>query len=180
MIKAFGSMKEPVIQRYAIQIVQGLQALHENGLYHGFLNAESVNVDHSGHVTLSDFFVGRRLYLEDASDRYGRKTDIQCLGVLVMQMAQGSVRDNVCDTSDALSSFINLCLQKNPALRPDASTLLEHEFLKAEPEDTNQMLSDVCSSLDVTMQRLHQEIPSKSNNFRRKRPFSSRRIRQKS
>ena len=45
--------------------------------------------------------------------------------------------------------------------------LQSHPFLEEDPsDDTNQMLSDVVSSLDITMKKLKESIPSGSKKGR--------------
>ncbi|KAG7377731.1 hypothetical protein PHYPSEUDO_011076 [Phytophthora pseudosyringae] len=110
ILESFGPMKEPTIRRYLLQILQALTFLHDHGVHHGNLTMQVVHIDSYGLLKLADFGL-RRCFLPllsrskaDEGDwarkttapevlrdcrLWGEKTDVWCVGMLTLQMANG-------------------------------------------------------------------------------------------
>ncbi|KAL3656153.1 hypothetical protein V7S43_019029 [Phytophthora oleae] len=103
-------MKEPTIRRYLLQILQALAFLHDHGVTHGNLTMQAVHIDSYGLLKLADFglrrcilplLAGTRTTDEDCARKTlapevlrdcrlsGEKTDVWCVGMLTLQMANG-------------------------------------------------------------------------------------------
>jgi serine/threonine protein kinase len=67
MLGKYGKFKEPIIQGYTREILQGLQYLHSNKILHRDIKGPNVLVDHRGVCKLSDFGCSKELYGEVAS-----------------------------------------------------------------------------------------------------------------
>lgn len=61
MLEEFGKLNEKVVSSYVIQVLEGLDYLHHNGIVHCNLKAANILITQSGEVKLSDF--GISLYL---------------------------------------------------------------------------------------------------------------------
>ncbi|ETP03162.1 STE/STE11 protein kinase, variant 1 [Phytophthora nicotianae CJ01A1] len=112
ILESFGPMKEPTIRRYLLQILQALTFLHDHGVQHGNLTMQTVQIDSYGLLKLADFGIRRcllpllsRAHLAKDDCAYntvapealrdfrlwGEKTDVWCVGILTLQMANGLV-----------------------------------------------------------------------------------------
>ncbi|KAF4127596.1 Protein kinase domain [Phytophthora infestans] len=110
ILESFGPMKEPTIRRYLLQILQALTFLHDHGVQHGNLTMQTAQIDSYGLLKLTDFGIRRHLlslssYSESEEDEekrktlppevlrdcrlWGDKTDVWCVGMLTLQMANG-------------------------------------------------------------------------------------------
>lgn len=62
--------------------------------------------------------------------------------------------------SEELRQFLLLCFNTNPKKRASVHELLASRFMMANrDENTNQMLSEVCTGLDETMNKLKRSMP---------------------
>jgi len=61
MVEEFGKLNEKLVASYVIQVLEGLDYLHHNGIVHCNLKAANILMTQSGEVKLSDF--GISLYL---------------------------------------------------------------------------------------------------------------------
>ncbi|KAK1946223.1 Mitogen-activated protein kinase kinase kinase ANP1 [Phytophthora citrophthora] len=110
ILESFGPMKEPTIRRYLLQMLQALAFLHDHGVTHGNLTMQTVHIDSYGLLKLEDFGLRRCLLplltgttaTDDDWARkslapevlrdcrlWGEKTDVWCVGMLTLQMANG-------------------------------------------------------------------------------------------
>ncbi|KAF0690110.1 Aste57867_18504 [Aphanomyces stellatus] len=182
ILAAFGRMSEPTIRRYVVQVVEGVLYLHERDILHRNIHGESVYIDtaglefnvgptlrtmHLGHHTHGDSIYAKYPPPETKGGRWGKKADVWLIGLLALEMVVGSAFFNKPQTSVvppmpehlslAFRAFFVHCFEVNPRARATAEDLSLHPFFQLDPiEDTNRMLSEVCSSLDVTMKVLHE------------------------
>ncbi|TYZ65330.1 hypothetical protein PybrP1_010036 [[Pythium] brassicae (nom. inval.)] len=115
ILASFGPMKEPTIRRYLLQMLQGLEYLHDRGIAHG--------IDSYGLLKLSEFGIGKQLKQlgheppqqrpradqewtatfapPEVSKNHvltgSTKSDVWSVGILVLQMANGFKRDSHSD-----------------------------------------------------------------------------------
>ncbi|KAG2833427.1 hypothetical protein PC129_g3742 [Phytophthora cactorum] len=146
ILESFGPMKEPTIRRYLLQILQALTFLHDHGVQHGNLSMHAVQIDSYGLLKLSDF--GLRRYLlpllsrteldeEDGALKtlapevlrdyrlWGEKTDVWCVGMLTLQMANGLVKyplEQAFDQPKVRNS------SRHTRLQPTRSPMKKQEF----------------------------------------------------
>lgn len=68
ILKYFGTFKEKLAKIYIIQILDGLNHLHNNGFLHGDLKLSNVLVDDVGIVKLADFAFLKQTFLLEQPD----------------------------------------------------------------------------------------------------------------
>eukprot|EP00249_Psilotum_nudum_P022750 c28631_g1_i2 orf=709-3417(-) len=64
LVKEFKRLKEPVIQRYTRQILQGLHYLHSKNTVHRDIKGANILVDHDGRIKLADFGMAKHVEKE--------------------------------------------------------------------------------------------------------------------
>eukprot|EP00249_Psilotum_nudum_P022749 c28631_g1_i1 orf=644-3346(-) len=108
LVKEFKRLKEPVIQRYTRQILQGLQYLHSKNTVHRDIKGANILVDHDGRIKLADFGMAKHVKKEASplsfkgspywmapevimqmNTGYEFAVDIWSLGCTVIEMATG-------------------------------------------------------------------------------------------
>lgn len=112
MLKQYGAFSEPVIKKFATQLVQGLVYLHRLGVIHRDLKCGNILSDGSGKIKLADFGAAKYLdklpKLDNQSvefckslqgslywmapellkqETHGRKIDVWSLGCCLIEMA---------------------------------------------------------------------------------------------
>mmetsp|Transcript_20280 Transcript_20280/g.3299 ORF Transcript_20280/g.3299 Transcript_20280/m.3299 type:complete len:89 (+) Transcript_20280:444-710(+) len=55
IVYKYKGLEEPIIQRYTIQILQGLEYLHANWVIHRDLKCANLLINHDGIIKLTDF-----------------------------------------------------------------------------------------------------------------------------
>lgn len=66
ILKYFGTFKEKLVKIYVIQILNGLLALHANGIIHGDVKLTNALVDDMGVVKLADFAFLKQTFMLEA------------------------------------------------------------------------------------------------------------------
>lgn len=170
IIKTYGPLNEIICSIYLVQILQGLEYLHNQSIIHRDIKAANVLMQGSN-CKLADFGLALDL------DKYGHtlresagspywmapevingdpvdtKCDIWSIGATVHELLVGKPplwdlapmpamfqiagpRDIPIPArfSADCRDFLQLCLNKNPKLRPDAKKLLEHKWLQKAKE----------------------------------------------
>ncbi|PRP82937.1 eukaryotic translation initiation factor 2-alpha kinase 4 isoform 1 [Planoprotostelium fungivorum] len=142
-----GVFSEPVLGKYAIQILTALQHLHVHGLAHGDLKISNILLDpEAGYVRLTDYSIMRMLqdvqnaqptktiqywtttYRPSESDpnvEFDQKMDIADLGKCLIYLSGGktTIPNGL---SHMARDFIEACLRKEDS----ASELLQHRFVR--------------------------------------------------
>lgn len=102
-----GALPETTVRAYLIQILKGLDYLHNNGIVHRDLKGANILLDSKGKVKLSDFGYSKQYIVPDAESGfissvkgslpwmapevikqkgYGRKADIWSVGCVALEM----------------------------------------------------------------------------------------------
>lgn len=76
MLEEFGKLNEKLVASYVIQVLEGLNYLHHNGIMHCNLKAANILMTQSGEVKLSDF--GISLYLR-AIEHVDKPEGVSCM-----------------------------------------------------------------------------------------------------
>ncbi|KAF2584234.1 hypothetical protein F2Q70_00034318 [Brassica cretica] len=175
-LKSVKTIPESYLSTIFKQVLQGLIYLHhDKHIIHRDLKPSNLLVNHRGEVKITDFgvstvmtntaglantFVGTYNYMSPeriVGNKYGNKSDIWSLGLVVLECATGKfpylppdeeetwssvfeLMEAIVDQppptlpsesfSPELSSFISTCLQKDPNSRSSARELMEHPFVK--------------------------------------------------
>jgi p21-activated kinase 1 len=150
------------------EVLAGLAYLHAADMIHRDIKSDNVLVTTDGRVKLADF--GYTAQLTSSQDRrktvcgtpywmapeliqgmpYGREIDIWSLGIMAIELAEGSPPylaeppgralylivlqgvpglTNRGEWSSEFNDFVDACLSRDPAARPTADALLRHPFL---------------------------------------------------
>lgn len=84
ILKKFSRMAEPLVRRYAEQILQGLVHLHDNDVAHRDIKPANLLVDSAGTVKLADFGASRRLNLHSCpTPQPNGKRKVRCVIVVL-------------------------------------------------------------------------------------------------
>jgi len=155
---------------YCHQIIAGLVALHEKGIYHGNLRPHNILI-HYDILKISDFGLIEleKLSVEGAkkkysiykapelfrgSDEINEKCDIWSLGVIMHQLIYkkrpvevqgGQYKLNLSNRQgkcDALDDLIEKCLKVNPEERISTEELRKHAFISFHPEFVKGLYTD--------------------------------------
>lgn len=118
MMSKFGPFKEQVVRQYCIQVMKGLELLHQRGIVHRDIKSANILVDSNGNIKVSDFgaatsiatvtmsqshvvevgeshlksFAGTPYWMAPEVIRqnsYGRKCDVWALGCTLIELTTG-------------------------------------------------------------------------------------------
>ncbi|CAE8688025.1 unnamed protein product [Polarella glacialis] len=169
VLSQFGPFAEELIQRYAWELLEGMEYLHTRTpiVLHRDIKGANILVGNDGGVKLSDFGCSKRT-ADTLSQSlrgsipwmapeviqqtgYGRRSDVWSFGCVIIEMATAKhpwgsfdnpmaammrigMSQDVPPVPDMLSAvcqdFIVQCTQRDKNLRPLATTLLQHEFVR--------------------------------------------------
>jgi serine/threonine-protein kinase len=113
MLRGRGRLPAPEAFDVALQVAEGLQAIHEAGIVHRDLKAGNVMVDGTGSVRLMDFGIAKRLQPDEASgitataqmvgtpeymspeqvrsEKLDARSDVYSLGILIFELFTGEL-----------------------------------------------------------------------------------------
>jgi p21-activated kinase 1 len=167
-----GYLSEKLMSYVCKEILQGLTFLHSQGRIHRDVKSTNVLLTRSGNVKLGDFGYAAQAFEEEMllkanpswmapeiieGSEYDQTVDVWALGILLIEMAEGSppyegerfedVMDSILTNpaprlknklkwSKDISQFLSLCLRKEPKERPAAEGLLHHTFIEDNDEQT--------------------------------------------
>ncbi|GKB66189.1 mitogen-activated protein kinase kinase kinase 3 [Tanacetum coccineum] len=103
LLQEYGAFREPVIQNYTRQVLSGLAYLHGRKTVHRDIKGANILVDPNGEIKLADFGMAKHI--------------TNCTNMLSFKGSPYWMAPE-------------LCLQRDPCLRPPASKLLDHPFVR--------------------------------------------------
>ncbi|XP_064956573.1 mitogen-activated protein kinase kinase kinase 5-like isoform X3 [Musa acuminata AAA Group] len=125
-----GAMTESVVRNFTRHILKGLAYLHGKKIMHRDIKGANLLVDVHGVVKLADF--GMAKHLNGAAGALSLKGSPYWMAPEAAAMFKVLHRDP--PIPDSLSNegkdFLRCCFRRNPADRPTANMLLEHQFVK--------------------------------------------------
>ncbi|MCB0331992.1 MAG: serine/threonine protein kinase [Bdellovibrionales bacterium] len=160
------------------EMVAGLGALHDAGLFHCALKPENILIGKDGSVKLSDYCF-TNLSIESPADEHGgvigdinyaspefilrhhfdARSDIYALGVVAYEMVTGGVPFKAQTVYDTLTMRLKEDPPSPRSLAPGISSFFEDFILKAlarEPEARFQNMDEVKQALDeIKSLKLH-------------------------
>ncbi|KAH9984899.1 hypothetical protein BJV77DRAFT_965843 [Russula vinacea] len=175
-LKAFGKLNEKLVASYVVKILEGLDYLHQSDVVHCDLKAANILTTKTGNVKLTDFGVSLNLRAmeREIKDVAGTPNwmapEVIELKVLTGRPPYGDIANAMtvmfriveddCPPiperfSNPLVAFLKQCFHKDPAQRPSAEELFEHDWLKSHwglnkdlrPQDSIPFLRRVSADL---------------------------------
>ncbi|HEY7211499.1 MAG TPA: protein kinase [Bryobacteraceae bacterium] len=160
LLKRNGPLTEPRIRELAIEICEGLEAAHEQGICHRDLKPSNILLTSSGHACIADFGLAHSLYgtpcppgehTHSSSDslsasssgtpRYmspeqvdgahiDHRTDIYSLGLILYEMATGRIPFNDQSVFQTMTERLTATPASPKLLNPALSDKLTHIILR--------------------------------------------------
>ncbi|BGP31514.1 Protein kinase of the Mitotic Exit Network [Rhodotorula toruloides] len=141
IIKKFGRIPESLVGLYTLQVLQGLQYLHDQGVIHRDIKGSNILATKEGSIKLADFGVATRVggpidsavvgspywMAPEVVDQTGATpaSDIWSLGALVVELITGKPPYHFLDPMPALFRIVN---DDCPPL-PDGASAVVRDFL---------------------------------------------------
>lgn len=148
VLNAVGGVGLAVCRSWCIQILEGLEALHKNGLRHRFLSPDTVAISHRKETDETSVVLKHPGYFQTVCDllqdnrlnsrkEITSKADIWQFGILVVQILGGGMLGGDPLTfvksrrwPESLKSFLCAIFLSDPSKRPSALDLLTAQFLR--------------------------------------------------
>ncbi|GAA5841123.1 hypothetical protein JCM11251_008023 [Rhodosporidiobolus azoricus] len=150
IIKKFGRIPESLVGLYTLQVLQGLQYLHDQGVIHRDIKGSNILATKEGSIKLADFGVATRVggpsdsavvgspywMAPEVVDQTGATTssDIWSLGALVIELLTGKPPYHFLDPMPALFRIVN---DDCPPLPDGASAVVRDFLLQCFQKDAN-------------------------------------------
>ncbi|GAA5871422.1 hypothetical protein JCM8547_002661 [Rhodosporidiobolus lusitaniae] len=150
IIKKFGRIPEQLVGLYTLQVLQGLQYLHEQGVIHRDIKGSNILATKEGSIKLADFGVATRVggpsdsavvgspywMAPEVVDQTGATTssDVWSLGALVIELLTGKPPYHFLDPMPALFRIVN---DDCPPLPEGASAVVRDFLLQCFQKDAN-------------------------------------------
>ncbi|GAA5958813.1 hypothetical protein JCM10213_006249 [Rhodosporidiobolus nylandii] len=150
IIKKFGRIPESLVGLYTLQVLQGLQYLHDQGVIHRDIKGSNILATKEGSIKLADFGVATRVggpsdsavvgspywMAPEVVDQTGATTssDIWSLGALVIELLTGKPPYHFLDPMPALFRIV---ADDCPPLPEGASAVVRDFLLQCFQKDAN-------------------------------------------
>ncbi|GAA6017250.1 hypothetical protein JCM10207_003660 [Rhodosporidiobolus poonsookiae] len=150
IIKKFGRIPESLVGLYTLQVLHGLQYLHDEGVIHRDIKGSNILATKEGSIKLADFGVATRVggpadsavvgspywMAPEIVDQSGATTasDIWSLGALVIELLTGKPPYHFLDPMPALFRIVN---DDCPPLPDGASAVVRDFLLQCFQKDAN-------------------------------------------
>ncbi|GAA6044474.1 hypothetical protein JCM8097_000899, partial [Rhodosporidiobolus ruineniae] len=150
LMKKFGRIPESLVGLYTLQVLQGLQYLHDQGVIHRDIKGSNILATKEGSIKLADFGVATRVggpsdlavvgspywMAPEVVDQSGAtlSSDIWSLGALVIELITGKPPYHFLDPMPALFRIVN---DDCPPLPDGASAVVRDFLLQCFQKDAN-------------------------------------------
>ena len=181
------------ILNYAIQIAEGLQAIHEKGMVHRDIKSDNILITDKGQVKIMDFglvklswakehitqsgtTLGTVAYMSPEQTRGGEidnRSDIWSLGVILYEMITGQLPFCGEYSVAIIYSILNDDYGPVSCLRPDVPQYLENVISKAltkDPDDRYQNIKDVLTDLKNPPKKIEPKIATEKTSEKKAKP----------
>lgn len=132
----YGALSEPVVRRYTIHMLRGLEYLHAANIIHRDIKCGNVLVDEGGVAKLADFGASHRLGADGTltadmkltmrgtpyfmapevlqQDKFGRRSDVWSVGGVILQMATTHPPWKVMNFKTPMALFYHVASTTDP------------------------------------------------------------------
>ena len=147
------AISDNALKMFAIQLLDGLDYLHSNNIFHRSFKLSSVYLVKNSSIKISEYSLVKRLndlnsiVSNDATStcQGNLKSDIHQLGIVLLSLKQGEAIKNYhpqipTNLPPELKSFLSICINENNARQLqkfDCKSLKNHPFI-LKNYDTNQ------------------------------------------
>ena len=148
---------------YAIQIAQGLQAIHEKGMVHRDIKSENILITDKGQVKIMDFGLVKSMHVKDKL-RYQESS-----GGTIATMSPEQIRGENLDHRSDIWSFgvvlYEILTGQHPFTGENAYALID-SILNEAPKSISHLNADIPESLDhVILKALEKTLTGRFQNI---------------
>jgi serine/threonine-protein kinase len=163
VVERQGGLRPGLAARYALQVAEGLEACHQQGLFHGFLKPSNLMLGTDGRVRILDFGIGSLLAETDEESLVDTMSTANSVASGLDCSSPESIMDpsNLTAIGDQYSLgcvlyfFLTGCYPFPGGAT--AEKMLAHQF--KEPESIRELAPDVPNALAEVVERLMKKAP---------------------
>src|SRR5262249_36508606 len=163
VVEREGGLRPGLAARYLLQAAEGLEACHQQGLFHGLLKPSNLMLGADGQVRILDFGIGSLLAETDEESLVDTMSTANSVASGLDCSSPESIMDpmNLTAIGDqySLGCVLYFLLTARYPF-PDGSTaekMLAHQF--KQPEPVSKLAPDVPEALAKIVERLMQKAP---------------------
>src|SRR5437899_3779922 len=185
MIQHHGKLKPPLVAYYALQIAEGLEVCHQQGLFHGLLKPSNLSIGADNQVYILDLGIGCLLAETEGESLVDTMSTANSVASGLDCASPESIMDptNLTPLGDqySLGCVLYYCLSGSYPF-PDgtaAEKMMAHQF--KQPKPIKSLVPDLPNELAAVVDRLMQKTPdarfaSTAELVEALRPFTTRMV----